>query len=100
MGRKRTPKAGDKILCVLCGFNFPSAAGYTYHLCVVHTSLDDNDSRDDGGGYYYCSSCGNQKKKRRREEFHEVVGKKQPNRKHACLEQYLRDNTKVFWIYR
>ena len=63
----------------------------------MHTSLDDKDSRDDGGGYYYCSKCGNQKKRHRRGEFHEIKGKVKPSRKHACLEEYLMDNTHEFW---
>ena len=97
MGRKRTPKTGDKIVCVLCNFGFPSVAGYTYHLCAVHTGLEDHDSRDDGGGYYYCSKCGNQKKRHRRGEFHAIKNKQNPSRKHSCLEQYIVDNTQVFW---
>ena len=47
MGPKRTPKQHHTVLCALCGFNLEDAADMTYHLCAVHTGLDEGIVQDD-----------------------------------------------------
>ena len=92
MGPKRTPKLYHKLLCVLCKFPFENASDLAFHLCSVHTGLDDGVSQHDGGGYFVCAKCGNQKKRKRRKEFHNI-----DRERHHCYTEYALDEDKDFY---